>query len=831
MVKQLNANCTECKLHRGVDPDQVCLKGRGNKRAPIMVVSKMRNSKGYQRTIEEALVAAGVDIADVYWAEALKCRDYDQSSGRAQVKACKHYLDDEITKVNPEWILAFGNEALLAVTGRSGITKYRTKVMRRKDGRKVIATVSPAVITRNPGQRASWYSDVNFFGAQVRGKVGSLEMPEVMYVTTKEKFYKLRKILTKTKRLSYDVETTATATEFHQDARIVTLSGTSELHNGKIVVWALPLYHPSSPFRSNWKKVLRILAPHLENIDIHIAHNGKYDARWMRRFGVWMRVDFDTMLACHLLDENRLKGLKPQATSRFGVADWGIDTKDLLSENLNEVLLYNAKDTFYTYHIYLETRAELIEQPRLLRVFKFIIMPACEKLIEVERRGIWRDPERCMTNAKIAEDMLRTIEEKLMEYVPKRKKWPVDGKGKTRELNFSPSIWLRWWLFDHLGLPVLERGKAKETAEGEMPGDPSVREAVMLELKGKHPVVELLLERAMWYKYSTAFFPAYLEQADENDRIHTNFKLAGTVTGRLSSGKADEDKVSGRVDNRGVNIQQVPRDPFARGVFGAAPGYTFVEIDFSQVELRVVAFLSRDRTMLRLYRTGEDIHLATASWVLGVPASRVTKEERKKAKAINFGFVYGMYPKKFVATAWEKYELVFSLGEATEIRRLFFEQFSGLPAWHARQRRTVQNFGRVQSPIGRIRHLPDIYSADKFVRMEAERQAINSPVQSFASDMNSFAMVRAIDAFEQQKIKGFALGTVHDASLWEIRTDQLGRALPLLQNTYQDMRPLRKKFGVDIDLPILADIKVGSHWGGAEELSQWEIDNYDNIPF
>jgi len=827
----VNPDCTECKLSQGAE-GWANEFGFGNLNAKIMVVSKMPNSKYYQKIIEGALSDVGLDPATCYFTAALKCRNFEVSSGTAQAKACKHYLEDEIDEVQPKWILAFGNEALYATVGKSGITKYRAKLF-PKGKSTVVATVSPAAVNRNPGQKAGWLADLRFFAAQVKGTPAKVGRPGVFFVDSKEKFKKLHIILQQTEVLSYDIETKGFE-EFQPDSGIVSLAGTSRLRSGRLVCWALPLWHPQSPFRNSWKQALLRLAPEFLNIRRQVAQNGKFDVRWLRHYGVPANVTFDTMLAAHLLDENRLKGLKPQATAEFGVEDWGISTKDLHREPIRKVLEYNALDTWYTYHLYLQHRESLIKQPRLMRLFKFMIIPANELFIEAERYGIWVDSEKLATATHIASKERQYIDEQLMHYVPDRNSpgsslhaendtpWPSNSKGKPFEVNFNASNFARWWLFDHLGLPVLERGKEKPNGD---PGMPSMREAVMMELKGRHPVVELLLERTKWQKYCTAFLPAYREMMDENDRVHTTFKLAGTVTGRLSSGKADADKVTARVNIRGVNIQQVPRDPFIRGLFGSGPGRTFVECDFSQVELRIVAHLARERTMQHLYNTGQDIHKATAAWVMGIPPNKVTKEDRKKAKAVNFGFVYGMGAQKFVFTAFEKYELVFTLDEAKEIRRLFFDQFKGLLPWHARVRRIVAEYGRVQSPLGRIRHLPDIYSENQGVRAEAERQAINSPVQAFASDMNLLAMIHTNDRFQESGIDGHILGTVHDATLFDIKTEHLRQALPIIKHTFENL-PLKRLFGVELTVPIVADLKVGSHWGEARELSEEEVYDY-----
>lgn len=822
-----NPTCTDCKLHQTADV--VCELGVGAKRAKLMVVSKMPNSGTYQKLIEDAFIESGLDIRDVYYASALKCRTFEQDARPTDVKACRKYLEAEIARVKPDWVLVLGNEALLSTTGHSGITKYRTKVIPRSIGDhyySVIPTISPAAVTRNPGQRESWLADIRFFASQVLNKTAKIKSPGIFYVDTKTKFNQLKQILKKTKVLSYDIETNG-FDEFKPGSAIVSLAGTSELFSGKVIVWALPLFHPQSPFRSGWQKVLKILAPLLEQIPKQVAHNGKFDARWMRQFDVRMRVTFDTMLACHLLDENRLKGLKAQATARFGVADWSIDTGELLTTPIKTVLKYNALDTYYTYHIYLETKAELAEQPRLLRIFAKLTLPANEMLIDAERRGIWIDREKLATNTKIAYDMRAEIDKRLMEWVPdpaspgssmhaeSDSPWPCSSKGRPVEVNFNPSNFARWFLFTHLGLPVLARGKDKDDGR---PGDPSMAEAVMLELRGQHPVVDILLERTKWQKYCSSFLSTYEEQADENDRLHTTFKLAGTVTGRLSSGKPDRDKItSKRTVIRGVNVQQVPRDPFIRGMFGATPGYDFVEADFSQVELRVVAFLSRDRTMMHLYQTGQDIHIATAASVLGVPASQVTKDDRKKAKAVNFGFVYSMGWRKFILTAFEKYDLVFTEAEAQQVRRLFFEQFRGLMPWHARQRRLVNEYGRVQSPLGRIRHLPDIFSGEPGVRAEAERQAINSPVQSFASDMTMLSMVEINRRFREANLEAYVIGTVHDALLFEVKRRHTATVLPIIKAVMEGL-PLRRKFGIEIDVPIISDLKVGGWWGNALEI-------------
>jgi DNA polymerase-1 len=816
-----------------------------------MVVSKMANSKNYQMDLELELSEMGLKPGKVFYSQAIKCRTFDQNASNLDIKTCKTYLDQEIDRVKPKYILALGNEPLLALVGRSGITKYRGRVFDHHSGAQVIATISPASVKRNPGQRPGYMADLRLFANLVLDRASGIAKPNYAIIDTREKLDKLKRILSMTDDLNFDIETVSDY--YKDDARIVSLSATCiiKTQSGpKRFVFALPLYHPDSVWRRKWKSVLKYLAPELVKIKKVTAHNGSYDVKWMRYLGINMKLTFDTMLAIHLLNENVQKGLKPQAQARLGVEPWGIDTRDLLTKPLLEILEYNVLDTWYMYHIKEQLKEELKSQPRILRVFKFIMMDGVNDLVDSEIRGVWLDVERLNDRTPIVREKLQDIETRILESTeldiePENYHfrhlggeapdevdgWPVSGWPlqkvlKTRgpvyaEPNFNASKFARWMLFDHLELPILERGKDKPNGD---PGDPSMAEGVMLQLKQNHPVVPLLLERVGYQKTLSSFFEPYQELYDENHRIHTNFKMAGTVTGRLSSGKNDEDKISAvRGKLRGVNLQQVPRDPLIRGVFGAPPGWSFVEADYSQVELRVVAYLSRDRTMLHLYKTGADIHLATASSVLGIPLSQVTKDDRKKAKAVNFGFVYGMGWRKFIQTAFEKYGAVFTEDEARAVRVAFFDQFAGLQPWHQKQRRLVNQYGRVQSPIGRVRHLPDIYSPDEGVRAEAERQAINSPVQSFASDMAVLAMVEINKKFRKHDIKGHCIGLVHDAINFEIRDDYVGRALPIIKDTMEDVRPLQKKFGIHVDVPIVADLKVGRHWGDARELEVEEV--------
>lgn len=192
-------------------------------------------------------------------------------------------------------------------------------------------------------------------------------------------------------------------------------------------------------------------------------------------------------------------------------------------------------------------------------------------------------------------------------------------------------------------------------------------------------------------------------------------------------------------------------------------------------------------------------------------------------KPVNFGFLYGMGWKKFIVTAFENYGSNFTEDEAMAARKAYFDLYPKLLPWHARQRRLVNEYGRVQSPLGRVRHLPDIYSPDQGVRAEAERQAINSPVQGFASDMAVLSMVEINQQFKAKNIAGRCLGLVHDAINYEVRDDHLPQALPIIKNVMEDMDLVYKRFGAVVDIPIVADVAVGRWWGEKKELTPDQV--------
>jgi DNA polymerase-1 len=564
------------------------------------------------------------------------------------------------------------------------------------------------------------------------------------------------------------VETTGLH-EWEDNQRVVTL-GVS-WSEGRAAV--IPIHHQS--VENNWYRVLRELKPILEDKSKRfIAHNGKFDCKWLAKEGIYVPLTFDTMIAAHLLDENRPKGLKILSQMLLGADDYDEDTKDCYNANLKRLAIYNGKDCDYTLRLYYIFREQLKKEPRVARVFKKLMMPASDVFTRIELIGTYIDPERHAERTVTTEETLLRIERFMNQFLPKG----------METINYNSPQQVALWLFTHLKLPILERTKT---------GAPSTAEGVLLRLASKHRAVEALLKYRKWSKYLSTYLRPY-ERRDHKSRIHPSYRLTGTTTGRLSSAEP--------------NLQQVPRSSFIRGIVGAPPGWQLMEADYSQIELRLAAWMANERTMLDVLAAGEDLHDNTARSI--ATSLRVKYDRVIWGKHPNFGLLYGMYPKKYVEYCRDNGGLEISLDEAEEVYDTFHATYPALRRWHRRQIRLAYRYQRVSSPIGRIRHLPDARNANDSVRMEAERQAINSPVQGLASDLMLFSAVRLAKILDPRRSR--LVGSVHDQLLLEVREDAVGDIAPLVRRTMEDTTALKRVFGVRLEVPILVEIKVGTHW-------------------
>ena len=503
------------------------------------------------------------------------------------------------------------------------------------------------------------------------------------------------------------------------------------------------------------------------------AHNGKYDQLWAyEQYGAIPPVTWDTMLAEHLIDSEGPKSLKTLGAKYLHVPDWSIDLNDLTAVPEGALAEYAVMDTTVTAEICRR------QQPHG-RLLKDLLMPASSALLRAEIEGVGLDLEGAVKLREDLQRQARGLTERISVH------GPADTPRQVGEL-----------LYETLGLPVLERTDT---------GRPRVAGAVLRRLD--HPVATMIADRAKIQKGISAFLVPWIESVDICDpRLYSTFRLAGTATGRLSSGGAE--------GAAGINLQQIPRDPQYKRLIQARPGYTLAELDYSQIELRVAAHLSGDSRMLDIYRTGGDIHTTTAKAVTG--KQLIGKSDRTKAKAVNFGFLYGMGVASFRDYARDSYGVELTEDEAADYRERFFELYSGLPKWHKRVKEEALRNGYVETLFGRIRYLDGIRYWSGSRKGAALRQAVNTSVQSVASDMMILAL-GLIDRLivNSDKYDAKIIATVHDSVLLEINKDGAEETARKAKYIMEHL-PL-KHFEVTMDVPIEAGLAMGTRWGEMEE--------------
>ncbi|QDH92765.1 DNA polymerase I [Microbacterium phage Sinatra] len=539
-----------------------------------------------------------------------------------------------------------------------------------------------------------------------------------------------------------------------------------------------------------------------------VAHNSPFDCRWLESYGARVRVTWDTMFMAHLLDENHPVGLKALGMRLLGYEDWSDDDvshfgdefgqtwaeRKLPAASKKRVSVYAGKDVHITRELmkwqrrHIKKNLKPHEDP--VRVMREVMLPASPALRQMEdnklpvRMGLVRK-----TKDQV-EQRIHEIEQKLDASIPPKEQWP-DWLQKTKP-KWGATNWTKWWLYVHQGAMCPRRTKPTKTWPD---GNPGLSQEDLAKID--HPAARLLSERSTLYKQLTGFLVP-IEQRTRDGRIGTSFKLTGTVTGRLSS--------SDPGDKSGLNSQQIPRDRATRNLFGER-GQAWIEVDFSQLELRVAAVMSGDREMLRLFETGEDIHTYMAKRL--VRSDDITKEHRSLAKGVNFGFLYGMHAKHFANYLFENYGVKITPKEAEAFREEFFATFAGLQPWYRKQRQEAIEYGGVHNEFGRFRHLPKVYADDYWVQENAFRQAINSPVQSTGSDFMLISLGRLARDLRLPALGAKLITTVHDSVCLTAPYSTARKVGRIVKETME-----RADNGLTRKFYLKADVTISRCWGG-----------------
>lgn len=523
------------------------------------------------------------------------------------------------------------------------------------------------------------------------------------------------------------------------------------------------------------RKKFQSLMEHLKSKKARLVwQNGKFDTLFLQiKTGVLYPIHEDVMLMGTAYDLAEQHGLKHMAQKYLGVPDWDIKKKDKLSGKEDIVEPYLRCDLKYTWELFCYFR-QVMEETHI-KIYKKLLLPAYKMYRQVEINGIYMDmDEYCIVREKykrIEDEKLNQLKAKydINWNSPQQKQKVLFGDEKD---GFE-------------GLPIL-----KTTSAGKPSADASVLKRLAAQ---EHKLPQLILDYTAANTLNKMFLNRWGIDASYDGRIHPSFNLTNVVSGRTSCNDP--------------NLQQVPRTKDVRALFTAPEGRVFFEADYSQLELRIAAHYAKEPTMLKIYREGGDIHTETARVLTG--GREPTKEERSKAKAVNFGFLYGMLAKKFVDYAYDSYGVVFTRSEAEAYRNAFFAKYSRLLPWHKEQEELCEMLGGVPNMFGRFRKLPKIYSENRWERLDAVRRAINTPVQGTGSDILLSAAIEVNRELSPYGLK--VCGTIHDSIVGEFNVEDTDWIVPEIKRIMAHPK-LMDEFGVELDVELEADVGVGP-WG------------------
>lgn len=561
-----------------------------------------------------------------------------------------------------------------------------------------------------------------------------------------------------------------------------------------------------------------------------VTHNGKFDLLFLYvKTGISLNLWLDTLVLAHVCGEEEL-GLKPLTEKYFHVK-YDIAKEAKVGEITDKFKAYGLDDVLYPMKL-LKIFQKKIARYDLLKVFKHE-MRAYKAYYEVEKGGVPISPRRHEVLEKL-EAELRPYTEKLLTYgdinwnsnaqvasilfAPKDEpvydeqgeRLPntyavVDSNGKTiaefkerkeanahkKEQNIDGKV----KMVKHYLPVVIGYGQGLEVVERTKSGAPSVGVDTLSNYVG-NDCVDTLLEYKRISKLIT--FIESWEDLQVDGKIYPSFNITART---------------GRTTCTSPNIQQCPRDSYIRNLIEARPGWKLCEIDYSQLELRVASWLSGDINMQHAYQSGSDLHSKTVELLFGDTSGLSHDEQKTKrsqGKSMNFGYLYGMSAKTFVEYA-KNYRLNLTLEDSEKLREDFFKAYPRLLVWHEECKEFARQHGYIESPIGRKRWFDNINGYDFKKRSADERQAINSPVQGFGSDLCTSALAEIVFSKELDHTRFNVLGSVHDAILFEIKDDYVEELVPKLQAIMENP-PIVE--GLDVPIPLVADVEVSSCWGG-----------------
>lgn len=808
----------------------------GDAAAPILVVldpvvGNLGAKKPFNTTqfewIKERLKGAGLGSSDVLFMSSAPPVSGETWKQNKLIGAHmrEHFLEFHkiVNAIKPRMIVTMGAKATQQVIGRAvQITKVRGQSVSDPEivnGIPVMPCFSPFYAQAHPEHDTVFKTDLNTVARIHKNNYdldASVQAVEGQYTWTKDIGFLLRK---RPKKLVVDVETLGLR-PYERGNALLTVQ--LSWKRGHAVI--IPIEYNRGRLKhhegfkgctdAELKHVVRQLKTLLEDPKVEVTgQNFKYDWLWLY-YALGIEVanyKHDTILLAHLHDENvnsqNLDDLvRIHVPEMAGFNDvfnndpshQGKTRMDLFPPD--KMRIYGCQDTDATGRLR-DRLLELNEQdPEIMKCYNHVSMPAIRAFCWIEQNGFPIDVKALRAFQKLLAKVQAQEKVALLRMLPRsiRDKWKDNGVG----LKPDRAAILKDYMYTHPDGLRLEPVAFTKT------GQPSVSsKQAMPYYAADHPfiarIIDYIKNERLLNTYVAGFYKYIIR-----GKIRPSYLLHGTVTGRTSS----QDPNGQNFPKRGKLVKAY------RKIFRAPKGWVFLSNDLSQAELRIAAMMSGDETMLEVYANDGDIHTRTAMGVMGIRTIEEWNElpaetrslKRFQAKAVNFGFLYGMWWRKFRSYAKTEYGIDFTEEEAQEIRELFFRTYPRLSSWHETVKEVAAEFGWVRTYDGRVRHLPMVFSNDEAIAQGALRQAINSPVQSMASDLGLIALGRLLAYIRKHKITWIKVcGFIHDAVVSLVREDKAAEGAALVKRFMEDKRPLKKWFGWEPEIPIKADAEVG----------------------
>ena len=592
-------------------------------------------------------------------------------------------------------------------------------------------------------------------------------------VLNKKEFTDWLEILTKSELFAFDTETTSLD---YMQAEIVGVSFSVEAGRAAYVPVAHDYENAPEQLSREW--VLEQLKPLLEDsAQLKVGQNLKYDRNVLANYNINLcGIEHDTMLQSYVLDSTATRhdmdSLSLKYLSRKTIKFEDVAGKGKAQLRFNQIELdvagpYAAEDADITLQLHQALWPKLKIEKDLESVYKDMEMPLLTVIADIERQGVLVDAEMLAKQSKLLATRIDEIQTEA---------WQV----AEEEFNLSSPKQIQAILFEKMGLPVI-----KKTPKGQ----PSTAESVLQELADDYALPKLILEyRSLSKLKSTYTDKLPLMINEKTGRVHTSYHQAIAATGRLSSSDPNLQNIPIRSEE-GRRIRQA---------FIASPGFTIVAADYSQIELRIMAHLSKDPSLLTAFADGVDIHQATAAEVFGVERDAVTTEQRRRAKAINFGLIYGMS-----AFGLAK-QIDVTRTEAQQYIDLYFERYPGVKKFMETMRERAREVGYVETVFGRRLYVPDIKASNMQRRQYAERTAINAPMQGTAADIIKRAMLACAKWIGDDKSQIRMIMQVHDELVFEIADDVLDKAIVGITDAMVT--------AAELNVPLEVSVGKGVNW-------------------